>query len=1120
MRARLAGALRLETGPVVLEGTSLGGRQVRLALAYLLMRCGHEVPRSELADVLWDGYLPASWEPALRNVLSRVRKVLAPLEQARLQQGQGTISLTLPSGSAVDVLVAGAQVVRGEELLVEVDLEPALAAAESAAVVLAQPFLPGENGAWSERIRGELGELLSRALVVVAEARLQRGDHVRSAQAAADLLQREPLLETAHQLRMRALAAGGNRGEALQAYDRCRRTLVEELGVGPSVETEWVYLSMLADDVPPEPAAAPLAADRTGDRGGAGSFVGRAQELARLQAAWEDVRSGRGRVVLVAGEAGIGKTRLGLEAATLAAGQGALVLSGRCDEDVPVPYQPFSEALDQYVAGADAQELRRHLGWGARDVAALVVRLTTVLPELTEGSAPTMDGEPSGSGERLFEGVAFLLRSLSTTRPVVLLLDDLHWADRATTLLLRYLARALSDAPVLLFGTYRDDDARGQAPVLRAVSELAREPGVVRLPLGGLGPAEVADLLHTRAPGGAQRELAVRLVEQTGGNPFFLAELLRHASNLRLRGDEDLVVPQTVTDVVAARSARLSTAGRQLLRAASVLGQQGERRVLQQVVGLDDELFSSACDEVEEGRFLLAVPGSPERYQFAHVLLRTISYGEMTTARRIRLHEGTAAALQPLGGRFAADVARHLVAAGRSAQAVQPALAGAAWARVRHDDEQAARLLHLALSRLAEDDHRRLPALLDLGAAHRRGQAPALACAAYQEAAALARRRTDALALADAALGLFGGATHGGATVEEGDERTALLEEALAALGEGDSAARVRVLSALAYAHYFDARRRTELAHEALSSGRRLGQPRALSAALSAAWTSTWGPQRTHDRLEIATEMVEVARGGGDAERELSARLIRLGDLVELGDRQQVDTELGLTEALLEQAPVPWLRWRVTAWRALLSVVEGRDDAEELIGAALAARADRTDANAAQCFGIQLVCLRLTQGRAHEVLDLVRAAVADYPVAPAYRCVLALCLAEAGQLDEARLQFEHFAANDFSHVTQDVNWITSMAALADTCVALADARRAELLHQALLPVADRMAVLDAYGGGGAFWGSIAGLVGRLECVLGRHVEAERHLRQAIDVDRRFGAPWWVARSERALLAAH
>ena len=234
--------------------------------------------------------------------------------------------------------------------------------------------------------------------------------------------------------------------------------------------------------------------------------------------------------------------------------------------------------------------------------------------------------------------------------------------------------------------------------------------------------------------------------------------------------------------------------------------------------------------------------------------------------------------------------------------------------------------------------------------------------------------------------------------------------------------------------------------------------------------------------MALADEMVAAA-AAGDEERELSARLTRLGDLVESGDRRRVDAELDAVRALVVRVPRPWFRWRLRAREALLALAEGRFDAAEALAAEALAE---------------------------------RAAAEAYPVVPGYRCVLALLLAEAGRLDEARAEFEHFAADGFGAIPPDVNWTTSMGALAEVCVALGDAARAEVLHERLAPVADKMVVLDAFGGGGVFWGSTAYLVGVLEATMGRHGEAERRLLQAIEANRRFGARPWVARAERAL----
>ena len=378
------------------------------------------------------------------------------------------------------------------------------------------------------------------------------------------------------------------------------------------------------------------------------AFVGRAAELERIAAAWQNVTTGGGpaQVVLLAGEAGIGKSRLAARFAAEAGAAGATVLYGSCEEQALVPYEPFSEAVGS--TGADREEIESRLAAAA------------------------------------------------ATTPVVLVLDDLHLADRNTLALLARVARGAAGERLLVVGAYRDADAVG-TPLLGAIAELRRDCDVERVPVDGLSVDEVAALLDGAAD-------PRRIHDRTDGNPFFVRELVRHLAERRDGVEE---VPESVSDVVLARVSRLSRPSANALTAASVLGQSFDLAVLRLLVGSDDLL--DALDEATAAGLVDDVGGGS--YRFAHALTRDAVYGAVGQSRRSDLHRRAAASLEQAHGLEPgpelAAIALHLFAgAGKddAERAVELAERAAAWALERDAYEQVVTLLTRALAVVPDSD--------------------------------------------------------------------------------------------------------------------------------------------------------------------------------------------------------------------------------------------------------------------------------------------------------------------------------------------------------------------------------------------------------------------------------
>ena len=429
---------------------------------------------------------------------------------------------------------------------------------------------------------------------------------------------------------------------------------------------------------------------------GHGPFVGRGQELQRLSSTWQTVLDGGMRAVLIAGEPGVGKTRLAGEWSRQAYEQDVVVLYGRCDEDLGAPYQPFVEAIRSVVPCLGPSRLR-----GLRGVEALlplVPGLTDVLPDL---AAPTR-ADPDTERYALFDAVVALLDAASASAPVVLILDDLHWAAKSTLLLLRHLLRFGDHARVQIVGTYRSTDLDRSHPLAAMLADLHRDGTAERLQLGGLDEDDVTT--YVAEAGYDDEELGRALASVTGGNPFFLIEALRHVDESGGVWDQS-TLPQGVREAVSRRLSRLPVETNKALAAAAVVGSRFAVDLVERVV---DQDLVDAFDEACKAGIVIEEPGG--RYRFNHALIRQSLLAELPSVRRMRLHQRIATTLENESGaddELLAELAHHYFEcawAGNAAKAVEYCRRAADQAMARLAYESAADLYDHALHALEEID--------------------------------------------------------------------------------------------------------------------------------------------------------------------------------------------------------------------------------------------------------------------------------------------------------------------------------------------------------------------------------------------------------------------------------
>ncbi|MDQ1494556.1 MAG: hypothetical protein QOG69_1039, partial [Actinomycetota bacterium] len=748
---------------------------------------------------------------------------------------------------------------------------------------------------------------------------------------------------------------------------------------------------------------------------GPGPFVGRGPELERLLSAWQTALGGGAHAVLIAGEPGVGKTRLAGEWSRHAYEQGAIVLYGRCDEDLGAPYQPFAEALRSLIPSLGASRLR-----GLRGVEALlslVPGLTDVLPDL---AAPTR-ADPDTERYALFDAVVAVLGVASTSAPVVLILDDLHWAAKPTLLLLRHLLRFGEHARVQIVGTYRSTDLDRSHPLAAMLADLNRDGSATRLQLSGLDEVDVS--AYVAEAGYDDEELARALASVTGGNPFFLIEALRHVDESGGRWDPS-TLPQGVREAVSRRLSRLPAETNKALAAAAVVGSRFALELVERVVGED---LVDAFDEACKAGIVIEEPGG--RYRFNHAIVRQSLLAELASVRRMRLHQSIAATLESDPGaddELLAELAYHYFEcawAGNAAKAVDYCRRAADQAMARLAYEGAADLYDRAVHALEEVDEE-LPDRDDQQAELLVARCEALLAAGDVVSAAGAVSQLQAATRDSARLAAWGTCFDGQLSMLTDPERLDEIETAVAAaaenLAELDDAAgeakahTVRAGCLARLGRIADAE--TALDH-ALTAARRAREHRRVNAVLAnAPLAALWGPNpvpraggRCLDvvrllRITTGSPVVEATstrcQGVLDAFRGRAAAGRQLIDsarrsLTELGMRHallEVDQFAGIVELVADDpvAAEPHLRRACNGFRRMGL------DADTAETAALLARA----------------CLALDRDAEADELCTESECLAGHALKPsiAWRTVRAQLLARDGAHDEARRVAEEAVA--------------------------------------------------------------------------------------------------------------
>jgi tetratricopeptide (TPR) repeat protein len=854
-------------------------------------------------------------------------------------------------------------------------------------------------------------------------------------------------------------------------------------------------------------------------------LVGQDGALAVLRAAVDGAAAGRGGLVLVAGEAGIGKTALVSHIAGHVAQRGLGVLWATCWDGPGAPaYWPWVQIVRGYVEICDPALLRAQLGTAAGELARFVGEIGAVLSDLPAAVGGAGDFDSDQARFRLFDAVSSFLARAASDRPLCVVLDDLQWADASTLLLLQFLARRLPMSAVVVIGCYRDTEVGPDHPL---VAEVGRGAGLVELT--GLDRAEVARLMVEVGPADPSPELVDQVFTRTGGNPFFVREVTRlmtARSGAQHLDSRQGSIPVGVRQVVEQRLARLPQTCTALLAVAAVVGQEVSGALLARAAGVSAATMVELTDAAVRARVLAEPAAATGPYRFCHDLFRETLYAGLSASERTVLHRRVGQALQQLarndaeGG--AAALAHHFLLAvlgpgDRTStdgdNALRYAMAAGDMSSARLAFEDAVGHYGRALDGLGAAGvlgrGARLDLLLGRADALRRAGEVAPARDDYQQVARLARQSGQIVHLARSALGVHA------LGVESGTSRAGcvvLLDEAVQLLTE-DTALKAEVMACLARELYLSdagARGRAEqLSHAAAAIARRVGDDTTLAVCLLAGHDALWRPGTAEQRRTIATEMAAVAHRAGDRAAESEAWLLRASAGLELGDPRFL-LDLDAFVRLATAAGQPHHTYLVLTRRANAAIITGSfAEAERLIAEAgrLAAAIGEPDAWNVQTRLEWELCS--AQGRRVDAEARLR--TCDLPhLKDWYDGLIGLCLLERGERTEALQVIDGAVRPRPQDLPMPYVVTAQWAELGEAAAAAGLLGPCRRFYDALAPYAGTTVVIAAAVG---FGGAVDHHLGVLAAALGRTGDAVEHFERAAAMHERLGARPWLARTQ-------
>jgi DNA-binding SARP family transcriptional activator len=1022
VEARLAGA-----------SVDLGTPKQRALLCALALSLGRPVAVDTIVDLLWGDDAPPGVTGTLQSYVSNLRRVLEPRRERRrpaetlvtvapgyalrLEPGATDAGRFVALVGGQHRLLAGVPLTGTVALPRDVLAEAVETLDQALGLWRGRPYAELDDAPDAVAERARLDDLRLVALEDRAVAALALGHHATVAAELEALTTAHPLRERMWGLRAVALARSGRQADALEALGSVRTVLSEELGLEPGIELRELQTAILRQDpvltwseppsgprsgpgphpsVPPSPRADPAARPAAAPAavGQVAPLVGRDAEMGALRTLLARAESGTASCALLVGEPGIGKSRLAAELARHARERDFTVLLGRCspDEGAP-PLWPWTAVLE---------------GLGKE------------LPRIEAAAGD------DGARFRAWEEISRLVRDAARERPILLVVDDLHWADVSSLGALRVLIDAMSDERLLVVGTRRTHP-EPEGP-LADVGETAARRHAVRLDLAGLGVEDAAAVAQQVIGMRPSDRVSADLRDRTEGNPFFIVEYARLAGP---RGDlrsllDEKDPPTAVQDVLGRRISRLPEETVTALRVAAVIGRRFEAPTLARATGIDED---DLLDVVEPAQAAgLVRDDGIDRYAFGHALVVDTLLSGIRPSRLARIHARVAQALPP-GPGHESELARHWLAAGPSyaAQAWRAAMAAAEQSSALHDHERASRLLTAARERLDQDDSAtlrdRYDVLLALVDAHRwTAMGPQLVATA-EEAIAVAEAIGDVTLLARAAIST----THGvlwqsGPYGEVHGGVIAALERCLVELPADDVTNRCRVLLGLAIELYYGSpyERRAALVTEALALAEEADDPVLQLEAHQAACIALWSPRNATERLAHAEAGHALALRLGDERAAVVTGCLRCVQYSETGRPADMWAEYAGVRAEAERLRLPFgmivLDVLVLPWLAMAGRFE---ECEELLAGIQRLDAQMSLEQAGDAVASAMLSLARWQDRTGDVVPIFQEmAAGPYPV----NASVAAMMWHAGREDEARAWLETHPP-ELDHD----NWFTSLA---------------------------------------------------------------------------------------------